>query len=160
VQVSNLLPDSLQTERVIKEYLEILKQEKDVCIDISGQTDFAFVLSVIACARNYQTKITGVLFDKIKDAEKMTEFVYTLNRLGANVKYAQGEVVVNGTGGFKGGIMVDSLSDGRIAASLIIASTVCSQPITLLSAEYAGIDYCDIKEMLQLISAETKLEVS
>lgn len=138
VKVDNLNKESLQIEKIINQYIQGLKQDKDVEIDISGQTDFAFILSVVACAKNYNTKINGVLFDKIKDAEKMSEFVNTLNRMGGKISYEKGVVSIVGLGGLKGGVMVDGATDYRIAAALIIASTICENPITLLSAEVAS----------------------
>ncbi len=135
VQVDNLKEDSVQPEKDIVKYLSKLSDgEREIAL--KGKTDFIFLLTALSSVKPNTVKFTGVKI-KEKDKEKFSEFSAMLNRLGASVSLDEQTLTVCGKDNLKGGVMLDSLGDSRVAMSLIVLSSVLDSPVTLLSVESA-----------------------
>ena len=132
VQVTNLNDQSLQADKNIVEYLEKLNN-KEKTIELKAKTNFIFLLTAIACTKDYVTTFTGVKI-KEKDEQKFLEFINMLRLLGATIDFDGSELSVKG-GMLNGGIMLDTLQDARVAMTLVVLSSVVQGGITILSVE-------------------------
>lgn len=138
VRVTGLPENSVQSEKNCKNLL-LAFNAKGTSLDVKDCQDLCFILSVVACYSCSETVIKNV--PKGKNAETMNYFATCLNKLGASVSYSDGELRIQGRGGVKGGAIVDSFGDGRIAMALAMLSTCADEPVTLLSA-HAVTKYC------------------
>lgn len=138
VRVTGLPEDSVQAGKNCKKHL-LTFNAKGTVLDVKDCQDLCFILSVVACFSCSDTVIKNV--PKGKNADTMNYFASCLNKLGADVSYSDGKLHIQGRGGVKGGAIVDSFGDGRIAMAISMLSTFADEPITLLSA-HAATKYC------------------
>ena len=130
LEVSNLNPDSPQGDRAVFDLLPQL--EENITIDASDIPDLVPILSIVAGAKKGAT-FTNIQRLRIKESDRVESTIAMIKTLGGNAESTEDTLTVYGTG-YRGGI-VDSVNDHRIAMSAAIASTVCSEPVTILGAE-------------------------
>ena len=130
VQVLNLDPDSLQGDRAVFDFLP--KLEENITIDASDIPDLVPILSIVAGAKKGAV-FTNIQRLRIKESDRVASTMAMVQALGGKAESTEDTLTVYGTG-YRGGI-VDSVNDHRIAMSAAIASTVCTEPVTILGAE-------------------------
>ena len=130
LEVSNLNPDSPQGDRVVFELLPRL--EENITIDASDIPDLVPILSIVAGAKKGAT-FTNIQRLRIKESDRVASTIAMIEALGGKAQSTEDTLTVYGTG-YRGGT-VDSVNDHRIAMSAAIASTVCTEPVTILGAE-------------------------
>ena len=130
LEVSNLNPDSPQGDRAVFDLLPQL--EENITIDASDIPDLVPILSIVAGAKKGAT-FTNIQRLRIKESDRVESTIAMIKTLGGNAESTEDTLTVYGTG-YRGGI-VDSVNDHRIAMSAAIASTVCTEPVTILGAE-------------------------
>ena len=128
--VENLDPDSPQGDRTVFELLPLL--EENITIDASDIPDLVPILSIVAGAKKGAV-FTNIQRLRIKESDRVASTIAMIEALGGKADSTEDTLTVYGTG-YRGGI-VDSVNDHRIAMSAAIASTVCTEPVTILSAE-------------------------
>lgn len=130
VNVTGLNPDSAQGDRAIEYLISIL--EENPSIDASHIPDLVPVLSVAgSCFRG--ATFTGIHRLRLKESDRVASTVAMLEALGGKAEAACNTLTVHSTG-LTGGT-VNAMNDHRIAMAAAIASTVCSQTVTILGAE-------------------------
>ena len=138
VNVSGLSPQSVQGDRAV---VEILNQMDQHCtVDGRDIPDLIPILAVAATAKN------GAVFENIgrlrlKESDRIEAVVAMLTALGGKVTVNADQMTVfpsTLTGG-----VVDARNDHRIAMAAAIASTVCTQPVTILGAQCVQKSYPD-----------------
>ncbi len=129
VEVQNLNPKTRQTDKTIIDYLQKLKGDS---VTLKGKTDYIFLLTALSLAMPKTTTITGVKL-KEKDKMKFSEYCSSLIRLGGNIDFDGEKLLIQGCDKLKGGVMLDTHNDPRIAMSLIILSSALTEPVTILS---------------------------
>ena len=130
LEVSNLNPDSPQGDRAVFDLLPQL--EENITIDASDIPDLVPILSIVAGAKKGAT-FTNIQRLRIKESDRVESTIAMIKTLGGNAESTEDTLTVYGTG-YRGGI-VDSVNDHRIAMSAAIASTICTEPVTILGAE-------------------------
>lgn len=129
VTVTNLDSDSLQGDRIVS---KLLHQLEDHCrIDAKDIPDLVPILSIVAAARKGAV-FTGIHRLRLKESDRVDSVIQMIKNLGGNAESDENTLTVYGTG-FTGGT-VDSMNDHRIAMSAAIASTVCTDAVTILGA--------------------------
>jgi 3-phosphoshikimate 1-carboxyvinyltransferase len=136
VTVTNLHTDSLQGDRMVATLLPQL--EKHCEIDVRDIPDLVPILSVVAAAQN-DAVFTGIHRLRLKESDRVESVIHMIENLGGKAEAVENTLTVYGTG-LKGGT-VDSMNDHRIAMSAAIASTVCTEPITILGAQCVSKSY-------------------
>lgn len=138
-----LIEDSLQGDKEILSILEKMgctiteglyakaDRLKGTIIDASQCPDIIPVVTVVAALSEGTTKIINAGRLRIKECDRLKAITTELNKLGAKVFEGKDYIEVEGVSTFKGGVIVDSWEDHRIAMSLAIASTRCIEPIIL-----------------------------
>ena len=137
VSVSNLNPDSPQGDRAI---VEILKQLKAGAPTVSAADipDLVPILSVVSAAK-HGAVFTDVRRLRLKESDRVATVMEMIENLGGKADATENTLTVYGTG-LKGGT-VSSHNDHRIAMAAAIASTVCSNPVTVTGAEAVNKSY-------------------
>ena len=136
VTVTNLHTDSLQGDRMVATLLPQLNKHCE--IDVRDIPDLVPILSVVAAAQNGAV-FTGIHRLRLKESDRVESVIQMIKNLGGKAEADEDTLTIYGTG-LKGGI-VDSMNDHRIAMSAAIASTVCTEPVTILGAQCVSKSY-------------------
>ena len=136
VTVTNLQTDSLQGDRMVATLLPQLNKHCE--IDVRDIPDLVPILSVVAAAQNGAV-FTGIHRLRLKESDRVESVMRMIKNLGGKAEADENTLSVYGTG-LKGGT-VDSMNDHRIAMSAAIASTVCTEPVTILGAQCVSKSY-------------------
>jgi 3-phosphoshikimate 1-carboxyvinyltransferase len=107
-------------------------------IDVRDIPDLVPILSVVAAAQNGAV-FTGIHRLRLKESDRVESVIQMIKNLGGKAEADENTLTVYGTG-LKGGT-VDSMNDHRIAMSAAIASTVCTEPVTILGAQCVSKSY-------------------
>lgn len=131
VKIEGLNPASSQGDKVVKDYLEKLKEDGDLIFDCENCPDIVPVFSVACALRKGKTRLTGLSRLKIKECDRL-EAVYTqLSAIGADVKREGDDLIFSGVEEFEGNALVKTFGDHRMAMTYAIAATKCRLPITV-----------------------------
>ena len=136
VTVTNLQTDSLQGDRMVATLLPQLENHCE--IDAKDIPDLVPILSVVAAAQNGAV-FTGIHRLRLKESDRVESVIRMIKNLGGKAEADENTLTVYGTG-LKGGT-VDSMNDHRIAMSAAIASTVCTEPVTIHGAQCVSKSY-------------------
>lgn len=135
VEIRNLNSDSVQGDRVILDFSGRLSKSGEVILDVSQCPDLVPALALQAALREGQTtKLVNASRLRLKESDRLDTVSGELNRLGGQVTQTEDSLVLQGVGGFHGGVTADSHGDHRIAMMLAIAVTRADAPVTLLDA--------------------------
>ena len=130
VFVHDLDMDSVQGDRIVNSLLP--KMRNAISIDVSDIPDLVPILSVVAAAKSGAV-FTNIQRLRIKESDRVASTMAMIEALGGKAEATEDTLTIHGTG-LRGGI-VDAVNDHRIAMSAAIASTVCSQCVTILGAQ-------------------------
>lgn len=130
VELSGLLPDSPQGDRAVAEILP--KLERHCTVDCTHIPDLVPILAVTAAAKQ-GALFTGVRRLRLKESDRLQTVAALLSNLGGKAVIGEDTLEVMGTGLIGG--TVDAAGDHRIAMAAAIASTVCTEPVTIVGAE-------------------------
>jgi len=136
LRVSNLDPDSSQGDRAVVGFLSSLK--KNTVIDAAQTPDLVPILAVAAAAKQGAT-FTNCGRLRHKETDRLATTAALINSLGGKAEIQGDSLVVQGTG-LVGGT-VDATGDHRIAMAAAIASTACTESVTILGAESVSKSY-------------------
>ena len=136
VTVTNLQTDSRQGDRMVATLLPQLNKHSE--IDVRDIPDLVPILSVVAAAQNGAV-FTGIHRLRLKESDRVESVIQMIKNLGGKAEVDENTLSVYGTG-LKGGT-VDSMNDHRIAMSAAIASTVSTEPVTILGAQCVSKSY-------------------
>ena len=130
VAVENLSEDSVQGDREIANLLPAM--DNTITISAADIPDLVPILSIAAafCRGAVFTDIGRL---RLKESDRVASVIHMITGLGGSAQSTEDTLTVCG-GGLVGG-MVDACSDHRIAMAAAIASTVCTQPVTILGAD-------------------------
>ena len=128
--LGGLNEESAQGDRAAASLLNRLSE--NIIIDASDIPDLVPILSIVAGANKGAT-FTNIQRLRIKESDRVASTIAMIEGLGGRAWATADTLTVLGTG-FTGGT-VDSVNDHRIAMSAAIASTVCTEPVTILGAE-------------------------
>ncbi|MGI5900857.1 MAG: 3-phosphoshikimate 1-carboxyvinyltransferase [Desulfitobacteriia bacterium] len=142
----DLNPDSLQGDRVIIEIarrmggsIEETKSGLKVSpslttgtkIDVAQCPDLVPVLAVLGALSQGKTEIVNAGRLRMKESDRLRAIATELNKLGARVQELKEGLKIEGVENLKGGAIVDSHNDHRIAMALAIAALRCEKPVRL-----------------------------
>jgi 3-phosphoshikimate 1-carboxyvinyltransferase len=114
---------------------------KATIIDGSQCPDIIPVVSLVAALSAGTTEIINAGRLRIKECDRLAAVTSELNKLGAKIIEKEDGLIIEGVKELKGGIEVWSHKDHRIAMTLAIASTMCTEPIILKDYECVSKSY-------------------
>ena len=125
---------SLQGDRRIAEFAELLGHEGDREIDVSQCPDLVPPLAAMAALRRGDCRITGAARLRIKESDRLATVHQLLTALGGQAEESSDSLMVRGVPVLSGGT-VDGANDHRIVMAAAIAATRAAAPVTILGAE-------------------------
>lgn len=132
INLLGLNENSLQGDKecidIINSFNENIDNGKTVTVDATNCPDIIPVITVCASLRNGETNIINAGRLRIKECDRLQAITSELNKIGANITEFEDSLKVVGVQGFTGG-HVKSFDDHRIAMSLAIASTRCTDDL-------------------------------
>ncbi|MBF0435334.1 MAG: 3-phosphoshikimate 1-carboxyvinyltransferase [Magnetococcales bacterium] len=91
------------------------------------------IFFVAASLAHGQTVLRGAEELRHKESDRIRSMVMGLSQLGARVEEAGDGVIIHGRPeGLQGGVTVDSLTDHRVAMSMVVAGLRCREPVRVL----------------------------
>lgn len=114
---------------------------KETEIDLSQAPDLGPVLSVISSLAKGEVRLYNAYRLRLKECDRITCMKEELLKLSAKVFETEDEMYFEGINSFKALEELDSHNDHRIAMSLAVASTVCTNSIILRNAECVNKSY-------------------
>ena len=130
VTVTNLNPESPQGDRAVAHWLKEL--DHPCTISASDIPDLVPILSVVAAAKGGAV-FTDIARLRLKESDRVMAVIEMLTALGGKAEADENSLTVY-PASLSGGI-VNSHNDHRIAMAAAIASTVCTETVTILGAE-------------------------
>lgn len=134
INYEGLNEESLQGDKEIMNIVKNFRENKktEFTIDASQIPDLVPILTVLASVKHgVRTRITNAERLRIKESDRLKAIATELNKLGAMVEETQDGLIINGVEILKGGAIVNSWNDHRIAMSLAVAATRCEEEIIL-----------------------------
>lgn len=114
---------------------------KSTVIDGSQCPDIIPVVSLVAALSEGTTEIINAGRLRIKECDRLAAVTSELNKLGAKITEKEDGLIIQGVKELKGGVEVWSHKDHRIAMTIAIASTVCTEPVILKDYECVSKSY-------------------
>lgn len=144
IEIAGLNLNSLQGDR---EILDVIDQSQGSAFDVSAAQipDLVPILAVLAALSRGTSHITDCGRLRIKECDRLAAITAELNKLGAKVREYPDSLEIEGVEHLKGGVC-DCHNDHRIPMALAIASTCCTEPVTLVGTECIGKSYPDFFE--------------
>lgn len=145
VSLLGLNLDSLQGDKKIIDILEAFgskfkevdgeisfskDQQKDITIDITDTPDLGPILFVLAALSSKPVKITGTKRLKYKESDRVASMCKNLRKTGAKFRVSHNEIQFRPST-LKGGVVVDSFNDHRVAMSMSILATFLEGGLTI-----------------------------
>ncbi len=135
--IHGLSTDSAQGDRAVVEILRQMQTGTPI-VSAADIPDLVPILSVVAaCSRG--AVFTDIQRLRLKESDRVATTINMIKNLGGSAQATDDTLTVYGTG-LKGGT-VNSHNDHRIAMATAIASTVCTEPVTILGAEAVNKSY-------------------
>jgi len=94
----------------------------------------------VAAAAQGETHIVNAGRLRLKESDRIATTCALINSLGGDARELPEGIVINGTGGLKGG-EVDSCNDHRIAMSAALAASICKEDVIISGAECVAKSY-------------------
>lgn len=130
IDVLGLDETSLQGDKEIIKWLDVLKNSEEKIIDATNCPDIIPVLTVCAALTKGETRIINAGRLRIKECDRLSAISTELNKLGAKITENEDNLVIEGVEELNGG-PVNSHKDHRISMSMAIASTAAKDDIII-----------------------------
>lgn len=114
----------------------ILDDVSGVCDDVSIKISDYLPLAAVGAALGARKVKFSVPASKSNDVRRRVT-VNMINGLGGKAELTENGIAVEGTSGLRGGTMIDSFSDSRVALAAVFAALNADKPTTLLTAQAA-----------------------
>lgn len=147
INVLNLNSNSLQGDKVYKEYFELLSKDYQT-LDISNCIDLGPILFVFA-SLNHGGKFKGTKRLKIKESDRALAIKEELSKIGINIIINEDDVIVEKTDIKYTSMSFNSHNDHRIAMALSLLS--CKMDVTINDASCINKSYPNyFKDLISL----------
>ncbi len=134
VKVKGLSDKTYQIDKKIIDIIDSISKKKKV-IDVKDNAEIVPAIAVALCYQNHETLLKNVQKVKLKETDRNSVLIANLNKLGGNAMEVEDGILIKGVGGLKGGVMVDTFGDRRIAMAMAFASTFAEESVTVLNVQ-------------------------
>lgn len=128
---------------------------KATIIDASQCPDIIPVMAVVAALAKGETRVINGERLRIKECDRLSAITTELKTIGANIEETKDGLIINGVESLKGG-RVSSHDDHRIAMSLAIASTVCTEKVVIDNGDCVKKSYPNFWEDFKSLGGQIK----
>lgn len=154
ITVEGLTDDTLQGDRVYKEYFRMLK-EGVPALDITDCPDLAPILMTLACEMNGAT-LTGTHRLKIKESDRGQVMKAELSKFGAEIEVYDDEIKIDKSTLHAPGEILSSHNDHRVVMSLAVLCSKYGGEIE--NAEAVSKSYPDFFEKTKALGLEMETD--
>ena len=135
--------NSLQPDRAVKKYIELLKpgtEAGDIRIDVSPFPDLVPILAVMACSVKGRVFLENAGRLRFKESDRLKSVCSMICSLGGKASEQGDSLVVEGCGVLAGG-ETDGFKDHRIVMAAVAASALCLNRVIIRGAEAVNKSY-------------------
>ena len=125
---------------------------RGIDIDMNAIPDAIPMLAVTACFADGTTTLRNVPQARLKETDRIAVMAAELAKLGADVRELPDGLIINGTG-LNGG-KVHGHGDHRIVMAFTVAGCAAKGPITVDTAEAAGVTYPAFWNTMERLGAD------
>lgn len=129
---------------------------RGIDVDAKNIPDLVPPIALMAALSSGTTRIYNAGRLRLKESDRLLTTSETLNALGADVTQTEDSLLITGKNRLHGGT-VDSFGDHRIAMMAAIASTVCTEPVTIKGADAVSKSYPRFYKELEQLNLGTRL---
>lgn len=153
VEVSGLNEDSLQGDKIYKEYYKLL-EDGSPKLDVSDCPDLAPILMTLAAAK-HGARFIGTRRLKIKESDRGVVMAQELSKFGAKIEVGENEIIVHKAELHGPQELLCGHNDHRIVMSLAVLCTLYGGKID--DAEAVAKSFPDFFEKIKALGAEVEL---
>lgn len=128
VKTTGLLEDSLQGDKIYKEYFKKIEEGCPV-LDVTDCPDLAPILMTVAAQKNGCT-LTGTYRLKLKESDRGKVMTEELEKFGAQITQLENSIIIKKSELHTPAQLLNGHNDHRIVMSLAVLSTVYGGEIT------------------------------
>jgi len=110
------------------------------------------VIAVAAACAEGITEIRDAAELKVKESNRIEAICQGLQKMGVDIEELPDGLRINGGKPIKGGVILDSQGDHRIAMALAVAGLVADKGITIKDAESIDVSFPGFKDLLDTLS--------
>ncbi|MBF0415207.1 MAG: 3-phosphoshikimate 1-carboxyvinyltransferase [Magnetococcales bacterium] len=115
------------------------------------------IFFVAASLAHGQTVLRGAEELRHKESDRIRSMVMGLSQLGARVEEEGDGVIIHGRPeGLQGGVTVDSLTDHRVAMSMVVAGLRCREPVRVLRTANIATSFPDFVERMRGLGVQVE----
>ena len=170
VAVENLNPESLQSDKVILDFLRdmgasVIVNKNSVTVrrsrlngikaDLSDCIDLLPTMAVLAATADGVSELSGIERARLKESDRVSALKEGLDRTGINVKEERNKLTI--TGSEPKSSVIDSKDDHRIAMAFSILGSLAGGTI-INNAECVSKTYPEFWNELKSIGGEVKID--
>ena len=127
---------------------------KGIEVDMNSIPDAIPMLAACACFADGTTVLNNVPQARLKETDRITVMAAELAKLGADIQELPDGLIIKGTG-LRGG-NVHGHKDHRVVMAMAVAGCAADGPISVDTAEAAGVTFPGFWEILESLSARIK----
>lgn len=146
VECLELNENSLQGDKEIINIIDKFNNTSndEIIIDASQIPDLVPIITVLGTLQNGKTtRIVNAERLRIKESDRLKAIATEMNKIGADIEELNDGLIIKGKDSLKGNATVSSWNDHRIAMSLAIAVTKCTDEIILEDYQAVNKSYPD-----------------
>ena len=151
VTVTGMNEDSLQLDRMVARYSDMIRKDGAVSLDVRHCPDLVPPLAAMGALMDGTLYLKNAGRLRIKESDRLATVTAALNAMGASVTEETDSLIIEGKPSLPGGATVNCCNDHRIAMMAAIAATGCQQPVTLLGAQCVAKSYPDFWEDYRML---------
>ena len=111
------------------------------------------VLAAISAFAEGETRMDGLAELKVKESDRLQATAAGLAANGANVRVDGDSLIVTGSGGLKGGGVVTTHLDHRIAMAFLTAGLASEQPIVVDDSTMIATSFPEFRQLMETLGA-------
>ncbi len=116
-------------------YVFYKSKTKGITVDVSEVPDLAPVIFSLGAISEGETIVTGIDSHRLLEDDIVLSMITELRKLGANILEVGDHVKIIGVEKLKGGVVLESYNDHRVAMALGVLATICDEEVIIKNAE-------------------------
>ena len=113
------------------------------------------IFFVAAALATGKTVLTGAEELRVKESDRIHAMAVGLHAVGASVtEQSDGLHIIGHPEGLTGGVTVDSLTDHRVAMSLLVAGLACRLPVTVNQCAHINTSFPGFRQTMSTLGAQ------
>ena len=112
------------------------------------------ILAVVAAFAHGETRMQGLAELRVKESDRLAATAAGLQACGVEVAIEGDDLIVSGKGGMRGGGLVETEMDHRIAMAFLIGGLGASEPVTVDDTSMIATSFPDFASLMTSLGAK------